>query len=168
MTFFLFVEQERYIIRKEILYIYIFFTQSDFTFQREETQVVDPRVIHVTLAMEPTDEVRHFYCSLLPVMILSALLNQLQIRSFCTFQDRRRKEADGAKGECGRRRRTASEGDEDVTLKRFKGTGEVEPNGQTDSGSVTADCESTVMNVTWSCSGHVRRSRRKWVGEHHC
>ncbi|XP_053538058.1 lysine-specific demethylase 3B isoform X1 [Ictalurus punctatus] len=81
--------------------------------QREETQVVDPRVIHVTLAMEPTDE------------------------------DRRRKEADGAKGECGRRRRTASEGDEDVTLKRFKGTGEVEPNGQTDSGSVTADCEST-------------------------
>ncbi|MCI4379695.1 hypothetical protein PGIGA_G00231290 [Pangasianodon gigas] len=81
--------------------------------QREETQVVDPRVIHVTLAVEPTDE------------------------------DRRRKEADGAKGECGRRRRTASEGDEDVTLKRFKGTGEVEPNGQTDSGSVTADCDST-------------------------
>ncbi|KAG7328930.1 hypothetical protein KOW79_007104 [Hemibagrus wyckioides] len=81
--------------------------------QREETQVVDPRVIHVTLALEPTDE------------------------------DRQRKEADGAKGECGRRRRTASEGDEDVTLKRFKGTGEVEPNGQTDGGSITADCEAT-------------------------
>ncbi|KAK3535412.1 hypothetical protein QTP70_016780 [Hemibagrus guttatus] len=81
--------------------------------QREETQVVDPRVIHVTLALEPTDE------------------------------DRQRKEADGAKGECGRRRRTASEGDEDVTLKRFKGTGEVEPNGQTDGGSVTADGEAT-------------------------
>lgn len=32
-----------------------------------------------------------------------------------------------------------------MTLKRFKGTGAVEPNGQTDSGSVTADCESTVI-----------------------
>ncbi|XP_046705356.1 lysine-specific demethylase 3B isoform X2 [Silurus meridionalis] len=81
--------------------------------QREETQVVDPRVIHVRLAVDSADE------------------------------DRQRKEAEGAKAECGRRRRTASEGDEDVTLKRFKGTGEVEPNGQTDSGLVTADCEST-------------------------
>lgn len=81
------------------------------------------------------------------MMILLALRNQrLQLQMcFCGLQDRRRKEADGAKGECGRRRRTASEGDEDVTLKRFKGTGEVEPNGQTDSGSVTADCESTVI-----------------------
>lgn len=65
----------------------------------------------------------------------------------CGLQDRRRKEADGAKGECGRRRRTASEGDEDVTLKRFKGTGEVEPNGQTDCASVTTDCESLVIRL---------------------
>ncbi|XP_047658232.1 lysine-specific demethylase 3B isoform X3 [Tachysurus fulvidraco] len=88
--------------------------------QREETQVVDPRVIHVTLTVESTDE------------------------------DQQRKEADSTKGECGRRRRTASEGDEDVTLKRFKGTGEVEPNGQTDSGSVTADCESTDHSISRS------------------
>lgn len=62
----------------------------------------------------------------------------------CGFQDRRRKEADSTTGECGRRRRTASEGDEDVTLKRFKGTGEVDSDGKTDSASMTADCESTV------------------------
>lgn len=64
---------------------------------------------------------------------------------FCGLQDRRRKESDGAKGECGRRRRTASEGDEDVTLKRFKGTGEVEPNGQSDTSPVIADSESAVI-----------------------
>uniref|UniRef100_A0A673FP52 Lysine-specific demethylase n=1 Tax=Sinocyclocheilus rhinocerous TaxID=307959 RepID=A0A673FP52_9TELE len=61
--------------------------------QGEETQVVDPRVIHVMLAVNP---------------------------------DRRKKEGDGGKGEGSRRRRTASEGDEDITLKRFKGAGEVE------------------------------------------
>ncbi|TSV81491.1 Lysine-specific demethylase 3B [Bagarius yarrelli] len=78
-----------------------------------ETQVVDPRVIHVTFAVEATDE------------------------------DRQKKEADSTKGDSGRRRRTASEGDEDVTLKRFKGTGELEPIGRTNSGSMTADSEST-------------------------
>uniref|UniRef100_A0AAR2J6A1 Lysine-specific demethylase n=1 Tax=Pygocentrus nattereri TaxID=42514 RepID=A0AAR2J6A1_PYGNA len=53
-------------------------------------QVVDPRVIHVMLAMDNADE-----------------------------------ELDGGKGEGGRRRRTASEDDEDMNLKRFKGAGEV-------------------------------------------
>ncbi|KAK1804311.1 hypothetical protein P4O66_020320 [Electrophorus voltai] len=71
--------------------------------QGEETQVVDPRVIHVMLAMDPVDE----------------------------NQDRRKKELDGGKGEGGRRRRTASEGgDDDITLKRFKGAGEGEADGQ--------------------------------------
>lgn len=32
-----------------------------------------------------------------------------------------------------------------MTLKRFKGTGDVEPNGQSDSGSVTVDCELLVI-----------------------
>ncbi|XP_057205404.1 lysine-specific demethylase 3B isoform X2 [Triplophysa rosa] len=64
--------------------------------QGEETQVVDPRVIHVMLAAEQLDE----------------------------SQDRHRKEGEGGKGEGSRRRRTESEGDEDVTLKRFKGAGE--------------------------------------------
>ncbi|KAI5624830.1 lysine-specific demethylase 3B isoform X3, partial [Silurus asotus] len=90
--------------------------------QREETQVVDPRVIHVRLAVDSADE--------------TAITN-----FFCDVQERQRKEAEGGKAECGRRRRTASEGDEDVTLKRFKGTGEVEPNGQTDS----------EKNFQWAC-----------------
>lgn len=63
------------------------------------------------------------------------------------------------KGECGRRRRTASEGDEDVTLKRFKGTGEVEPNGQTDSGSITADCEATVIRATGTLAVIISEAR---------
>ncbi|XP_076878492.1 lysine-specific demethylase 3B isoform X2 [Brachyhypopomus gauderio] len=69
--------------------------------QGEETQVVDPRVIHVMLAMDTVDE------------------------------DHRK--VDGVKGEGGRRRRTASEGgDDDMTLKRFKGAGEAEGDGQND------------------------------------
>lgn len=75
----------------------------------EEIKAFDPRVIHVKLIMEASNE----------------------------SPDRRRKESDVGKGECGRRRRTASEGDEDVTLKRFKSTGEVAPNGQSDSSSTT-------------------------------
>uniref|UniRef100_A0A6Q2YX32 Lysine-specific demethylase n=1 Tax=Esox lucius TaxID=8010 RepID=A0A6Q2YX32_ESOLU len=51
---------------------------------------------------------------------------------------RRRKESDGGKGESGRRRRTASEGEEDVTLKRFKGAGEGSVEGQNGSGSAKA------------------------------
>uniref|UniRef100_A0A4W4G4H8 Lysine-specific demethylase n=1 Tax=Electrophorus electricus TaxID=8005 RepID=A0A4W4G4H8_ELEEL len=71
-------------------------------------QVVDPRVIHVMLAMDPVDEVY-----------------------LCSHFDRRKKELDGGKGEGGRRRRTASEGgDDDITLKRFKGAGEGEADGQ--------------------------------------
>ncbi|KAI4893779.1 hypothetical protein NFI96_033968, partial [Prochilodus magdalenae] len=83
--------------------------------QGEETQVVDPRVIHVMLAVDNADE----------------------------SHDRRRKELDGGKGEGGRRRRTASEDDEDMNLKRFKGAGEGEADGQNGNGS-SKDCESMV------------------------
>ncbi|XP_015457383.3 lysine-specific demethylase 3B isoform X1 [Astyanax mexicanus] len=83
--------------------------------QGEETQVVDPRVIHVMLALDNVDE----------------------------SQDRRKKEMDGGKGEGGRRRRTASEDDEDMTLKRFKGAREGDADGQNGSGS-GKDCESMV------------------------
>ncbi|KAK6298729.1 hypothetical protein J4Q44_G00302390 [Coregonus suidteri] len=84
--------------------------------QGEETQVVDPRVMHVMLAEDHFDE------------------NGKNAR--------RRKESDGGKGESGRRRRTASEGEEDVTLKRFKGAGEGAAEGQNGSGS-------TKGMVTW-------------------
>ncbi|XP_066505214.1 lysine-specific demethylase 3B isoform X2 [Hoplias malabaricus] len=83
--------------------------------QGKETQVVDPRVIHVMLAMDAIDE----------------------------SQDRRRKDMDGGKGEGGRRRKTASEDDEDMSLKRFKGAGEAEAEGQNGSGS-RKDCDSMV------------------------
>ncbi|XP_045082848.1 lysine-specific demethylase 3B-like isoform X2 [Coregonus clupeaformis] len=88
--------------------------------QGEETQVVDPRVIHVMLAEDHFDEKGK--------------------------NARRRKESDGVKGESGRRRRTASEGEEDVTLKRFKGAGEGAADGQNGSGSTKASEEGM---VTW-------------------
>uniref|UniRef100_A0A673Y1W2 Lysine-specific demethylase n=1 Tax=Salmo trutta TaxID=8032 RepID=A0A673Y1W2_SALTR len=53
---------------------------------------------------------------------------------------------DGGKGESGRRRRTASEGEEDMTLKRFKGSGEGAADGQNGSGSTKASEEGM---VTW-------------------
>uniref|UniRef100_A0A8C7GA31 Lysine-specific demethylase n=1 Tax=Oncorhynchus kisutch TaxID=8019 RepID=A0A8C7GA31_ONCKI len=80
--------------------------------QGEETQVVDPRVMHVILAEDHFDEVSWI------------------------------KYSDGVKGESGRRRRTSSEGEEDVTLKRFKGAGEGAAEGQNGSGS-------TKGMVTW-------------------
>uniref|UniRef100_A0A8C7GBB4 Lysine-specific demethylase n=1 Tax=Oncorhynchus kisutch TaxID=8019 RepID=A0A8C7GBB4_ONCKI len=79
----------------------------------QETQVVDPRVMHVILAEDHFDEV-----------------------SWIKY------ESDGVKGESGRRRRTSSEGEEDVTLKRFKGAGEGAAEGQNGSGS-------TKGMVTW-------------------
>ncbi|XP_067103362.1 lysine-specific demethylase 3B isoform X1 [Osmerus mordax] len=60
----------------------------------EESQVVDPRVIHVMLAEDEEGKT-----------------------------SRRRKESEALKGESGRRRRTSSGGEEDVTLKRFKAAG---------------------------------------------
>ncbi|XP_021416531.2 lysine-specific demethylase 3B isoform X2 [Oncorhynchus mykiss] len=84
--------------------------------QGEETQVVDPRVMHVILAEDHFDENGR--------------------------NARRRKESDGVKGESGRRRRTSSEGEEDVTLKRFKGAGEGAAEGQNGSSS-------TKGMVTW-------------------
>uniref|UniRef100_A0A673Y1A6 Lysine-specific demethylase n=1 Tax=Salmo trutta TaxID=8032 RepID=A0A673Y1A6_SALTR len=55
-------------------------------------------------------------------------------------------QSDGGKGESGRRRRTASEGEEDMTLKRFKGSGEGAADGQNGSGSTKASEEGM---VTW-------------------
>uniref|UniRef100_W5MTG7 Lysine-specific demethylase n=1 Tax=Lepisosteus oculatus TaxID=7918 RepID=W5MTG7_LEPOC len=66
--------------------------------QGEETQVVDPRVLHVMLADERLDEADQ-----------------------PGKKGRRRKESDGGKGEGGRRRRNASESEGDVALKRLKG-----------------------------------------------
>ncbi|XP_028315844.1 lysine-specific demethylase 3B isoform X2 [Gouania willdenowi] len=60
----------------------------------EENQLVDPRVIHVMLA---NDE---------------------------GANGRRRKDSETLKGDSGRRRRTASEGSDDLNLKRFKGAGD--------------------------------------------
>uniref|UniRef100_A0AAY4D450 Lysine-specific demethylase n=1 Tax=Denticeps clupeoides TaxID=299321 RepID=A0AAY4D450_9TELE len=79
--------------------------------QGGETQVVDPRVMHVMLAED----------------------NEEASLSLMAVQSLNRKESDGGKGE--RRRRTASEGEEDVTLKRFKGTGDGSGERQNGSGS---------------------------------
>ncbi|KAK2904059.1 lysine-specific demethylase 3B isoform X2 [Channa argus] len=68
----------------------------------EENQVVDPRVIHVMLAEEE----------------LGKKLG------------RRRNDSETVKGDSGRRRRTASEGEGDLNLKRFKGAGDVEADVQ--------------------------------------
>ncbi|XP_042348757.1 lysine-specific demethylase 3B isoform X2 [Plectropomus leopardus] len=67
----------------------------------EENQMVDPRVIHVMLAEEEIGK-----------------------------NGRRRKDSETMKGDSGRRRRTASEGEDDLNLKRFKGAGDVGADGQ--------------------------------------
>ncbi|KAL4631315.1 lysine-specific demethylase 3B-like [Arapaima gigas] len=72
----------------------------------DETQVVDPRVIHVMLAEDLPDE------------------------GLAGKAGRWRKDSDEGKGECGRRRRNASESDGDTTLKRFKGAVEGGVDGQ--------------------------------------
>uniref|UniRef100_A0A671N5F4 Lysine-specific demethylase n=1 Tax=Sinocyclocheilus anshuiensis TaxID=1608454 RepID=A0A671N5F4_9TELE len=92
----------------------------------EETQVVDPRVIHVMLAVKQLEK----------------------------SPDRRKKEGDGGKGEGSRRRRTASEGDEDITLKRFKGAGEGASDGQNANGS-NKDTEAMVTCVEMPGEGVV-------------
>ncbi|XP_016311557.1 lysine-specific demethylase 3B-like isoform X2 [Sinocyclocheilus anshuiensis] len=94
--------------------------------QGEETQVVDPRVIHVMLAVKQLEK----------------------------SPDRRKKEGDGGKGEGSRRRRTASEGDEDITLKRFKGAGEGASDGQNANGS-NKDTEAMVTCVEMPGEGVV-------------
>ncbi|XP_070818413.1 lysine-specific demethylase 3B isoform X3 [Chaetodon trifascialis] len=67
----------------------------------EENQMVDPRVIHVMLAEEELGK-----------------------------NGRRRKDSETVKGDSGRRRRTASEGEDDLNLKRFKGAGDAGGDGQ--------------------------------------
>ncbi|XP_041845764.1 lysine-specific demethylase 3B isoform X2 [Melanotaenia boesemani] len=67
----------------------------------EENQMVDPRVIHVMLTEEELGK-----------------------------NGRRRKDSETAKGDGARRRRTASEGEDDLNLKRFKGAGDSETDAQ--------------------------------------
>uniref|UniRef100_A0A672KB23 Lysine-specific demethylase n=1 Tax=Sinocyclocheilus grahami TaxID=75366 RepID=A0A672KB23_SINGR len=101
-------------------------TMDQVRVKGEETQVVDPRVIHVMLAVEQLEE----------------------------SPDRRKKVSDGGKGEGSRRRRTASEGDEDITLKRFKGAGEGASDGQNANGS-NNDAEAMVTCVEMPGEGVV-------------
>ncbi|XP_016361861.1 lysine-specific demethylase 3B-like isoform X5 [Sinocyclocheilus anshuiensis] len=101
-------------------------TMDQVCVKGEETQVVDPRVIHVMLAVEQLEE----------------------------SPDRRKKVGDGGKGEGSRRRRTASEGDEDITLKRFKGAGEGFSDGQNASGS-NKDTEAMVTCIEMPGEGVV-------------
>ncbi|KAI1903001.1 hypothetical protein AGOR_G00022680 [Albula goreensis] len=79
--------------------------------QSKETQLVDPRVIHVMLAEDLPEEVVKMSCG--------------------------RKESDVVKGENGRRRRSPSEGDRDVALKRPKHSEE----GDSDNGKNEAQAE---------------------------
>ncbi|XP_068181729.1 lysine-specific demethylase 3B isoform X2 [Antennarius striatus] len=71
--------------------------------KEDENQIVDPRVIHVMLAEEELSK-----------------------------NGRRRKDSETMKGDNGRRRRTTSEGEDDLNLKRFKGAGIAGADGQND------------------------------------
>lgn len=83
----------------------------EITLDKGENQTVDPRVIHVMLAEE------------------------------LGKNGRRRKDSETMKGDSGRRRRTASEGEDDLNLKRFKGAGDTGADGQNcgDSNKTPAD-----------------------------
>ncbi|KAG9346748.1 hypothetical protein JZ751_007065 [Albula glossodonta] len=96
--------------------------------QGKATQVVDPRVIHVMLAEDVSEE------------------------SQAGMLGHRRKECDGGKGESGRRRRNVSESDGDTTLKRFKGAGEGDAEGQ-NGGSSSEGMEESM--VTWGGGGRL-------------
>ncbi|XP_068596118.1 lysine-specific demethylase 3B [Brachionichthys hirsutus] len=74
----------------------------------DENQTVDPRVIHVMLADEELGK-----------------------------NGRRRKDSETMKGDSGRRRRTTSEGEDDLNLKRFKGAGNAGADGHNDDSSKT-------------------------------
>ncbi|XP_076020910.1 lysine-specific demethylase 3B isoform X2 [Genypterus blacodes] len=82
----------------------------------DENQMVDPRVIHVMLAEEELGK-----------------------------NGRRKKESEAVKGDSGRRRRTASEDEDDMNLKRFKGAGEAGADGQNCGDSNKASVEGMVM-----------------------
>ncbi|XP_074529789.1 lysine-specific demethylase 3B isoform X2 [Halichoeres trimaculatus] len=74
----------------------------EITFDKGEgNQMVDPRVIHVMLTEEELGK-----------------------------NGRRRKDSETMKGDSGRRRRTASEGEDDLNLKRFKGAGDAAADGE--------------------------------------
>ncbi|XP_067455149.1 lysine-specific demethylase 3B isoform X2 [Thunnus thynnus] len=82
----------------------------------EENQMVDPRVIHVMLAEEELGK-----------------------------NGRRRKDSETMKGDSGRRRRTASEGEDDMNLKRFKGAGDLGADGQNCGDTNKTPVDGTVM-----------------------
>ncbi|KAJ8408875.1 hypothetical protein AAFF_G00246930 [Aldrovandia affinis] len=90
--------------------------------QSQETQLVDPRVIHVMLAEDLPEE---------------------------AGKTGWRKESDGGKGENGRRRRNASEGDGDVALKRPKGAGEGDAEDDKNRGGARNDGENEDA-TTWA------------------
>uniref|UniRef100_A0A8D3C5A8 Lysine-specific demethylase n=1 Tax=Scophthalmus maximus TaxID=52904 RepID=A0A8D3C5A8_SCOMX len=77
-------------------------------------KIVDPRVIHVMLAEGELGK-----------------------------NGRRRKDSETIKGDSGRRRRTASEGEDDLNLKRFKGAGDAGANTQN-----CVDSNKTVSSTT--------------------
>nr|XP_040029144.1 lysine-specific demethylase 3B isoform X1 [Gasterosteus aculeatus aculeatus] len=85
----------------------------EITIDKGENQTVDPRVIHVMLAEE------------------------------LGKNGRRRKDSETTKGDSGRRRRTASEGDDDLNLKRFKGAGEAAADGKNGGDSNKMPAEGT-------------------------
>ncbi|KAF7662493.1 hypothetical protein LDENG_00234440 [Lucifuga dentata] len=84
--------------------------------QGDENQIVDPRVINVMLAEDELGK-----------------------------NGRRKKESEMVKGDSGRRRRTTSEGEDDMNLKRFKGAGEMGADGLNCGDSNKASMEGMVM-----------------------
>ncbi|XP_075889042.1 lysine-specific demethylase 3B isoform X1 [Nelusetta ayraudi] len=88
----------------------------------DENQLVDPRVIHVMLAEEELGK-----------------------------NGRQRKDGEIMKGDSGRRRRTASESEDDLNLKRFKGAGSSEVDGKNCGDSNKSPAE--VMGIWGGDSG---------------
>ncbi|KAJ8331948.1 hypothetical protein SKAU_G00430700, partial [Synaphobranchus kaupii] len=89
----------------------------------EEKQLVDPRVIHVMLAEDLSEE--------------------------AGMGGWGRKESDGGKGEIGRRRRNASEGDGDVVPKRPKASGERDVGGNNNGGGASSNSTNEGV-ATWA------------------
>lgn len=124
---------------------YVFWCQpSIWILQSGETQVVDPRVIHVMLAEDDMVRAPSRNMALCPPLHRRRHPPPLPPpQGQAGNAGRRRKESDGGKCEAGRRRRNASEGDGDANLKRFKGEGGAD--SQNGSGSGVAVDEVVAM-----------------------
>uniref|UniRef100_A0AAQ6APN1 Lysine-specific demethylase n=1 Tax=Amphiprion ocellaris TaxID=80972 RepID=A0AAQ6APN1_AMPOC len=103
----------------------------EITLDKVNDKVVDPRVIHVMLTEEELGK-----------------------------NGRRRKDSDTMKGDSGRRRRTASEGEDDLNMKRFKGAADTGADGRVSSPSNSSSLQMDQSNATPRFPGHIKENGR--------